>query len=72
MTRSAYWAQSHYISLCAFVSEGIVEKLDRIAKAMAETAHGRRFSDRSGDTKVAGKGQVDVFITTTGGDTGRR
>ena len=61
-------AKPLYIS-CAFViEEGFpVEKLDRIAKAMAETAHEVGVSIVSGDTKVAGKGQVDgVFITTTG------
>lgn len=61
-------AKPLYIS-CAFViEEGFpIEKLDRIAKSMSETAHEVGVSIVSGDTKVAGKGQVDgVFITTTG------
>ncbi len=42
-----------------------IEKLDRITKAMAETAYEVGVSI-SGDTKVA-RGQVDgVFIATTG------
>ena len=54
---------------CAFViEEGFpLAKLDVICASMAETA--RRAGARivAGDTKVAGKGQVDnIFITTTG------
>lgn len=61
-------AKPLYIS-CAFViEEGFpLAKLDRIAAAMAKTAHEVGISIVSGDTKVAGRGQVDgVFITTTG------
>ena len=57
-------AKPLYIS-CAFViEEGFpVEKLDRIAKAMAETAHEVGVSIVSGDTKVAGKGQVMACLS---------
>ena len=41
--------------------------LERIVEAMAKTAREAGVEIVSGDTKVAGKGQVDhVFITTTG------
>ena len=54
---------------CAFViEEGFpMEKLEEIATAMEKTAKEAGVRIVSGDTKVAGKGQVDgVFITTTG------
>ena len=54
---------------CAFViEEGFpMEKLEKIAAAMEKTAAEAGVHIVSGDTKVAGKGQVDgVFITTTG------
>jgi hydrogenase expression/formation protein HypE len=54
---------------CAFViEEGFeVEKLETIAESMAKTAAEAGTVVVAGDTKVAGKGQVDhVFITTTG------
>ena len=54
---------------CAFViEEGFpMEKLEEIASAMEKTAKEAGVHIVSGDTKVAGKGQVDgVFITTTG------
>lgn len=54
---------------CAFViEEGYpLDKLRQIADAMAATAAEVGVSLVAGDTKVAGKGQVDgVFITTTG------
>lgn len=57
-----------YLS-CAFViEEGFpVAKLDEIASAMEKTAAEAGIRIVAGDTKVAGKGQVDgVFITTTG------
>jgi hydrogenase expression/formation protein HypE len=57
-----------YLS-CAFViEEGFpVAKLDEIAVAMEKTAKEAGVRIVAGDTKVAGKGQVDgVFITTTG------
>ena len=61
-------AQPLYLS-CAFViEEGFpMDKLEEIAAAMAKTAAEAGVRIVSGDTKVAGKGQVDgVFITTTG------
>lgn len=57
-----------YLS-CAFViEEGFpLAKLDEIAAAMEKTAKEAGIRIAAGDTKVAGKGQVDgVFITTTG------
>lgn len=54
---------------CAFViEEGFsLEKLEQIAAAMEKTAKEVGVKIVAGDTKVAGKGQVDgVFITTTG------
>ncbi len=54
---------------CAFViEEGFpMEKLEEIAAAMEKTSKEAGVYIVSGDTKVAGKGQVDgVFITTTG------
>ncbi len=61
-------AKPKYIS-CAFViEEGYpMDQLCEIADAMADTAERAGVALVSGDTKVAGKGQVDgVFITTTG------
>ena len=61
-------AKPKYLS-CAFViEEGFpVDSLTEIADAMARTAKKAGVALVSGDTKVAGKGQVDgVFITTTG------
>ena len=61
-------AKPKYLS-CAFViEEGYpMEQLEQIADAMAKTAAEAGVRIVSGDTKVAGKGQVDgVFITTTG------
>ncbi|MCI5791984.1 MAG: hydrogenase expression/formation protein HypE [Lachnospiraceae bacterium] len=61
-------AKPLYLS-CAFViEEGFpMEKLEEIAAAMEKTAAEAGVRVVSGDTKVAGKGQVDgVFITTTG------
>ena len=44
-----------------------MEKLEEIAAAMEKTAEEAGVHIVSGDTKVAGRGQVDgVFITTTG------
>lgn len=61
-------AKPLYIS-CAFViEEGYpLEDLEKIVSSMAKTAKEVGVEIVSGDTKVAGKGQVDgVFITTTG------
>ena len=61
-------AKPLYLS-CAFViEEGFpMDKLEEIAAAMEKTAAEAGVKIVAGDTKVAGKGQVDgVFITTTG------
>lgn len=61
-------AKPLYLS-CAFVIEEgfLMEKLEKIAAAMEATAKEAGVKIVAGDTKVAGKGQVDgVFITTTG------
>ena len=61
-------AKPLYLS-CAFViEEGFpMDQLEEIAAAMEKTAKEAGVRIVSGDTKVAGKGQVDgVFITTTG------
>ena len=61
-------ARPKYLT-CAFViEEGYpLENLHTIASSMAETAAEAGVALVAGDTKVAGKGQVDgVFITTTG------
>ena len=61
-------AQPLYLT-CAFViEEGFpMDKLEEIASAMEKTAAEAGVKIVAGDTKVAGKGQVDgVFITTTG------
>ena len=65
---SCMGAKPLYLS-CAFViEEGYsMEKLEQIAASMEETAKKAGVRIVAGDTKVAGKGQVDgVFITTTG------
>ena len=65
---SCMGAKPKYLT-CAFViEEGFpVEALEKIAEYMAKTANEAGVSIVAGDTKVAGKGQVDgVFITTTG------
>lgn len=65
---SCMGAKPMYLS-CAFViEEGFpMEKLEAIATAMEVTAKEVGVKIVAGDTKVAGKGQVDgVFITTTG------
>ena len=57
-----------YLTCAMVIEEGFpVKKLDEIASAMAETAKKAGVYLVAGDTKVAGKGQVDsIFITTTG------
>lgn len=65
---SCMGAKPLYLS-CAFViEEGFpMEKLEQIAAAMETTAKEAGVKIVAGDTKVAGKGQVDhIFITTTG------
>ncbi len=54
---------------CAFqIEEGYpLKKLDEVVQSMAKTAKEVGVHFVAGDTKVAGKGQVDgIFITTTG------
>lgn len=61
-------AKPKYLS-CAFViEEGFpLAKLEEIAASMEKTAAEAGVRIVAGDTKVAGKGQVDhIFITTTG------
>ena len=61
-------AVPRYLS-CAFqIEEGFpLQDLEAIAAAMAKTAREAGVRIVAGDTKVAGRGQVDkVFITTTG------
>ena len=61
-------AKPLYLS-CAFViEEGFpLAKVEAYAAAMAKTAAEAGVRIVAGDTKVAGKGQVDhLFITTTG------
>lgn len=65
---SCMGAKPLYLS-CAFViEEGFpMDKLEQIAVSMEKTAAEAGVRIVAGDTKVAGKGQVDgVFITTTG------
>ena len=65
---SCMGAKPLYLS-CAFViEEGFpMDRLETIARSMAATAKEAGVEIVAGDTKVAGKGQVDgVFIPTTG------
>ncbi|MCR5807452.1 MAG: hydrogenase expression/formation protein HypE [Oscillospiraceae bacterium] len=61
-------AEPLYLTCSFVIEEGFpLEKLEIIAGSMAETAKKAGVVIVAGDTKVAGKGQVDgVFITTTG------
>ena len=61
-------AAPKYLTCAMVIEEGFpVAKLDEIAEAMAKTAKEAGVYLVAGDTKVAGKGQVDkIFITTTG------
>lgn len=61
-------AKPLYISIGCVIEEGFpMDKLEEITAAIAATAKEVGVSIVSGDTKVAGKGQVDgIFITTTG------
>lgn len=65
---SCMGARPKYLS-CAFqIEEGFpLHALDEIAASMAQTAAEAGVRIVAGDTKVAGRGQVDqIFITTTG------
>lgn len=57
-----------YLTCAVVAEEGFpLKNLDIIAASMAEAAKEAEVAFIAGDTKVAGKGQVDgVFITTTG------
>lgn len=65
---SCMGAKPLYLTCSFVIEEGFpVDELDRIAASMAATAKEAGISIVAGDTKVAGKGQVDgLFITTTG------
>ena len=65
---SCMGAKPLYLTCSFVIEEGFpMEQLEEIAKAMEKTAAECGVSIVAGDTKVAGKGQVDgVFITTTG------
>ncbi|MDD4159963.1 MAG: hydrogenase expression/formation protein HypE [Synergistaceae bacterium] len=65
---SCMGAKPMYMSCSFVIEEGFpMEKLEHIAAAMEKTARESGVRIVAGDTKVAGKGQVDsIFITTTG------
>ena len=65
---SCMGAKPKYMACSFVIEEGFpVDKLDEIAAAMGRTAEEAGVEIVAGDTKVAGKGQVDgIFITTTG------
>ena len=60
-------AKPEYLTCSYIIEEGFpVEELEKVAKSMGETAKKAGIKIVAGDTKVAGKGQVDkIFITTT-------
>ena len=61
-------AVPQYLTCSFIIEEGFpMDKLEEIAAAMEKTAAEAGVQMVAGDTKVAGKGQVDkIFITTTG------
>lgn len=61
-------AKPKYLTCSFIIEEGFpLEELELIAASMEKTAKEAGVRIVAGDTKVAGKGQVDhVFITTTG------
>lgn len=65
---SCMGARPLYLTCSFIIEEGFpMETLDTIAQSMAKTAEEVGVHLVAGDTKVAGKGQVDgCFITTTG------
>ncbi|MCR5271950.1 MAG: hydrogenase expression/formation protein HypE [Lachnospiraceae bacterium] len=65
---SCMGAKPLYLTCSFIIEEGFpMSKLEEIAAAMEKTAKEVGIEVVAGDTKVAGKGQVDgVFITTTG------
>ena len=65
---SCMGARPLYLACSFVIEEGFpLEKLEEITAAMEKTAAEAGVRIVAGDTKVAGKGQVDhIFITTTG------
>ena len=65
---SCMGARPMYMTAAFVIEEGfLVADLEKIASSMADTAKRAGVQLVAGDTKVAGKGQVDgLFITTTG------
>lgn len=65
---SCMGAKPLYLTCSFIIEEGFsMEKLEAIAASMEKTAKEAGVKIVAGDTKVAGKGQVDnIFITTTG------
>ncbi|MEE8886040.1 MAG: hydrogenase expression/formation protein HypE [Eubacteriales bacterium] len=65
---SCMGAKPLYLTCSFIIEEGFpVAELDAVARSMAKTAAEVGVNIVAGDTKVAGKGQVDgLFITTTG------
>ncbi len=65
---SCMGAKPLYLTCSFIVEEGFtIDKLEEIAASMEKTAKEAGVKIVAGDTKVAGKGQVDnIFITTTG------
>lgn len=61
-------AKPLYLTCSYVIEEGFpIEELEKVAEAMGETARKAGVKIVAGDTKVAGKGQVDqIFITTAG------
>ncbi len=61
-------ARPLYLTCSFVIEEGFpIAKLEEVVEAMAKTANEAGVAVVAGDTKVAGKGQVDqLFITTTG------
>lgn len=61
-------ARPRYLTCAAIIEEGFpISALEKIASSMGKTAREAGIQIVAGDTKVAGKGQVDrIFITTTG------
>ena len=65
---SCMGAKPLYLTCACVIEEGFfLRDLEKIAASMARTADETGVQIVAGDTKVAGKGQVDgIFITTTG------
>lgn len=65
---SCMGAKPQYLTCSFVIEEGFpMDRLEEIAASMEKTANEAGVRIVAGDTKVAGKGQVDhIFITTTG------